>query len=103
VLTEGQVNEGIRVDWEHAKARRAARGGVGDPGDFKGVEWRFAERYERKWDALPETTSGWLFILSRPFSQCGCRFLDRRRNALALRGTKANTRWLTMHQVPRLP
>jgi len=67
VLTEGQVNEGIRVDWERAKARRAVRGGVGDPGDFKGVEWRFAERYERKWDALPETTSGWLFILSRPF------------------------------------
>jgi hypothetical protein len=54
VLTADQVREGVLDDWEKARARRKAKGLPGDPGDFKCVAYKFAERYEDKWDALPQ-------------------------------------------------
>jgi hypothetical protein len=54
ILTHTQVNEGIRKDWEGAKARRKAKGRSGEPADRKGVTWNFAEDYGDQWEALPK-------------------------------------------------
>jgi hypothetical protein len=54
VLSENEVKEGIRIDWDDAIARRKAKGKKGKPGDIKGVQWKFAERFENCWRALPK-------------------------------------------------
>ena len=54
VLSQSQVNEGVRVDWESAKAGRKAKDRSGEPADRKGVAWNLAEDYGDKWEALPE-------------------------------------------------
>jgi hypothetical protein len=54
VLTQDQVDEGMRVDLENARARRKAKGRRGEPSDFHGVEWKFAEHFEDAWEALPK-------------------------------------------------
>jgi hypothetical protein len=54
ILSESQVNVGIRTDWDDAIQRRKAKGLSGEPGDLKGVQWNFAERYEDCWKALPK-------------------------------------------------
>jgi len=54
ILTQSQVNEGIRKDWKDAIARRRAKGRSGLPADITGVTWKFAEDYEGAWKALPQ-------------------------------------------------
>jgi hypothetical protein len=54
ILTQDQVNEGIRIDWEHARALRKAKGLRGEPGDFPGIQRKFAQRFEDAWTALPK-------------------------------------------------
>jgi hypothetical protein len=55
ILTQSQVNDGIRIDWKDAKARRKAKGRSGEPADIKGVTWKFAECHEKKgWESLPK-------------------------------------------------
>ena len=54
ILTQNQVNHGIEIDLEHARARRGEKGLLGEPRDFPGVEWEFAKQYEGNWSALPE-------------------------------------------------
>jgi hypothetical protein len=54
ILTQAQVNEGLRIDWEHARARRKAKGLRGEPGDFPGIQRSFAQRFEDAWKALPK-------------------------------------------------
>jgi hypothetical protein len=56
VLTQEQVNEGIRTDLEHAKARKKAKGTVFDEKKayMSSVEWNFALRHKDAWSALPE-------------------------------------------------
>ena len=54
ILTQDQANEGIRIDWEHARARRKAKGLRGEPGGFTGIERKFAQRFEGAWKALPK-------------------------------------------------
>src|SRR5437773_11704837 len=44
ILTQEDVNGGIRKDWQGAVARRKAKGLPGDPGDFHGITWSFAAR-----------------------------------------------------------
>lgn len=54
ILTQEQANNGIDADWNHAKARRKAKGLDGEPKEFPGIEWKFAERFENAWEALPK-------------------------------------------------
>ena len=54
ILTQGQVNEGIRIDLEHARALRKAKGLSGDPGDFPGIQRKFAQDFKDAWRALPK-------------------------------------------------
>jgi hypothetical protein len=54
ILTQDQVNEGIRIDWENAKARRKAKGLPGEPGDFTGIERKFAQLFKDRWQVLPK-------------------------------------------------
>jgi hypothetical protein len=54
ILSESQVIVGIRVDWDKAIAQRKAKGLSGEPGDIKGVQWKFAQRYEDCWKTLPK-------------------------------------------------
>ena len=54
VLTQDQVNEGIRIDLEHARMLRKAKGLGGEPGDFPGIQRSYAKQFEDAWKALPE-------------------------------------------------
>ena len=54
ILTQDQVSEGVRIDLEHAKALRKAKGLGGEPGDFPGIQRSFAQRFEDAWKALPK-------------------------------------------------
>lgn len=54
ILTQDQANRGIAADWARSRARRKAKGLAGDPRDFPGIEWKFAEDFEDSWEALPK-------------------------------------------------
>jgi len=54
VLTQDRANEGIEVDWMGARARRKTKGLDGEPKEFPGIGWKFAERFEDAWEALPK-------------------------------------------------
>jgi hypothetical protein len=54
ILTQDQANNGIADDLMHAKARRKAKGLEGEPRDFPGIEWKFAEQFADKWKVLPK-------------------------------------------------
>jgi len=45
ILTQDQASEGIEADLEHARAVRAGKGLTGDPGEFPGIQRKFAERF----------------------------------------------------------
>jgi hypothetical protein len=53
ILTQDQVNEGIRTDLEHASALRKAKGLSGHPSDFRGFQRKFALDFKDAWKALP--------------------------------------------------
>lgn len=54
VLTQHQVRVGIQTNSENAKARRSAKGLSPLTQDkFSVVDWKFAENYRDRWDALP--------------------------------------------------
>jgi hypothetical protein len=53
VLSQKNVAKGIRIDYEKATARRKSKGKPGDPANFTGVEWSFAEKHEDSWAVLP--------------------------------------------------
>jgi len=54
ILTQDQVNEGIGIDLEHARALRKAKGLRGEPGEFPGIQRKFAERFEDAWKSFPK-------------------------------------------------
>ena len=54
ILTQDQVSEGIKIDFEHAKALREGKGVPGAPGHFPGIQRHFVQRFEDKWEALPK-------------------------------------------------
>jgi len=54
ILTESQVNMGIREDWKQAIANRKARGFGGEPVYLQAIKWKFAERYKDAWKSLPQ-------------------------------------------------
>jgi hypothetical protein len=54
ILTQDQVNEGIQTDLEHARALRKAKGLRGPPGEFPGIQRKFAERFEDAWKSFPK-------------------------------------------------
>jgi hypothetical protein len=54
ILTQDEANTGIADDWAQAKARREAKGLDGEPGDFTGIEWKFAEKFKNAWNILPK-------------------------------------------------
>ncbi len=54
ILTQDQVNEGIRVDFEHARALRKAKGLSGDPSGPLGIQRKFAQGFKDAWKALPK-------------------------------------------------
>jgi hypothetical protein len=54
ILTQDQVNQGIRIDLEHARSLRKAKGLSGDPADFPGIQRKFAQGFEDAWKVLPK-------------------------------------------------
>ena len=54
VLTQDEANEGIKLDGEHTRARRAAKGLAGEPGRYPGIEPKFAGRFKDARTSLPE-------------------------------------------------
>jgi len=54
ILTQDQASEGIRVDLEHARTLRKAKGRQGEPGDFPGIARSFAQRFKDAWKVLPK-------------------------------------------------
>jgi hypothetical protein len=53
ILTQDQVNEGIRIHSENARALRKAKGLPGEPRNFQGIQGKFAQRFEDAWEVLP--------------------------------------------------
>ena len=54
VLTQKQVNKGIRDNFLHVQNRAKAKDKVLAHNPFPGVEWKFVERFESAWDSLPK-------------------------------------------------
>jgi len=53
IMTQSQVNEGIRADLEHGRLLRKAKGLKGEPGEFPGIQRKFAEKFEDAWKSFP--------------------------------------------------
>jgi hypothetical protein len=53
ILTQDQANEGIQSDLEYARTVRAGKGLTGEPGEFPGIQRRFAESFKDAWTSLP--------------------------------------------------
>jgi hypothetical protein len=54
ILRQDQADEGIRIDSEHARELRKAKGLSGEPREFPGIRWKFAERFEDDWESFPQ-------------------------------------------------
>jgi hypothetical protein len=54
ILTQEQVNTGIRIDSDHARALGKAKGLGGEPGDVPGIQQKFAQDFKSLWEALPQ-------------------------------------------------
>jgi len=52
VMTQPQVAEAIKANWDKYCAKHGLDAPMGD-NPFPGVEWKLAEPYLDKWDALP--------------------------------------------------
>jgi hypothetical protein len=53
IMTQIQVNEAIIANWEIYCTKHGFPGRDIKENPFPGVEWKRAERYRNKWDALP--------------------------------------------------
>jgi hypothetical protein len=55
ILTQHQVSRGIQTNGKNARARRRAKGlsPRKDRDDISIVDWKFAENYGDRWEALP--------------------------------------------------
>ena len=54
ILTQKQVNEGIRVDLEYGRKLRKEKGLTGEPGTFPGIQRKYAEGFEDAWKSFPK-------------------------------------------------
>jgi len=54
ILTQAEVNAGIREDLARARRSAVEKGRSPDAiADFPGVAWSYAEEFENRWDKLP--------------------------------------------------
>jgi hypothetical protein len=54
ILSQAEVNAGIRKDLERARKAAVQKGRPPDSiGDFPGLAWSYAEEFEGRWDKLP--------------------------------------------------
>ena len=54
VLTQEQVNKGIRENFKHFRGRAKNKGRNVDRNPFLCVEWKYAENFENAWRSLPQ-------------------------------------------------
>jgi hypothetical protein len=55
ILSQADVNQGIEAEFSRARAAAALKGRSGDKIEaWPGVQWVFAEKYEDRWDLLPQ-------------------------------------------------